>query len=380
MPPSLFYPSPRTPRGRMRASPKCNPPSNGHFLRIPSSLTKHSPGFLRKLHLVPPTKPPLFSFGLVADIQYALRDTQIKTCKNGPHGKLDRRMGWAESLGKVSEAVSTWSQSTESSAVDFILSLGDIIEGNESYMQHLSERELKAVLSALSRSNIPVKHILGNHCRRLSKPRLLSLLGLESSYYSFQPAPGWRFICLDTTELCGTAIDSNMQELAYISEAIKFYRRPHHKFHGMVSPAQLNWLTATLRDAARENEHVIIATHYPLKGARDTHLALNSEKILAAIESSEANVVAVLAGHDHSGATVLPNTANNATNTAFITMPAMLESPALSNAFATVSAFEDGTLEITGYGMVPSHRIRPSHNNSSNRNGNGCSSGRRRNH
>jgi len=184
------------PRKRHSNFPKCNPPSNGHFLRRPSS--KHSPGFLQKLHLVSPAKPPLFTFGLVADIQYAFKDPQIKSCKAGPHGKrLDRRMGWSESLAKVAEAVNTWSEPmsistsiSQSAGVDFILSLGDIIQGNESYMEHLSERELKAVLSQLNKSSAPVKHILGNHCRRISKPKLLPLLGLDASgsYYHFQPA------------------------------------------------------------------------------------------------------------------------------------------------------------------------------------------------
>lgn len=318
--------------------------------RLPAPPPAHpSPSRLRILGSLKRAKAretvaPLFRFGLVADVQYAQKDTQIRST---------RRFAWSESLVKLAQAVREWNSQRD---LAFVLSLGDIIEGNESYMERLSERELRAVLNVFSNARAPVRHILGNHCRRLSKGKLLPLLGLSAAaYYDFSPAPGWRIVCLDTTELCGAAIDACPDERRTVQRMAAGLGRPVHHFHGAVSEAQLMWLGEVLRDTRARGERVIIMTHYPLKGARASHLALNSDDILAVIDRSQANVVAVFAGHDHKGATVLPDARSDV---AFLTLPAMVESPQDGNAFATVAVYPNGTLQVTGHGSVPSYKLR----------------------
>lgn len=302
---------------------------------------------LRRHHF----QQPLFKFGLVADIQYALKDTQMRTHRQRP----SRRMGWCEALTKVHEAVEVFNQHD----LQFVLSLGDIIEGNEHYLQNVSQREMQAVLDVLKHSTATVRHILGNHCRRVSKPKLVQLLGLhDGTYYHFSPATAWRVVCLDTTELCAAAVDAPQHERAAVAKMVAALHRPNHNFHGAVSETQLSWLDGVLRQASNDGERVIIMTHYPLKAARASHLALNSAAILDVINASGANVVAVFSGHDHDGATLLPDS-RNASKTAFITLPALVESPCDSNAFATVAVFPDGSLEMTGYGTVQNCRVRP---------------------
>ncbi len=336
--------------------------------REPVSLDKHStsPAFGRsvlaqlkkaKANCHHSSPAPVFKFGLVADVQYAVKEPHTKVHGKG-RGKIVRRFGWNESLVKLASAVRTWNLT---SGMAFVLSLGDIIEGNESYMEDLSERELKAVLDVLSNLNVPVRHILGNHCRRLCKKTLLRLLDLSSSYYDFAPAPGWRVVCLDTTELCAAAVDASDEEKHAVREMAAALGRGAQNYHGAMGDTQLAWFASVLREARGRKERVIIMTHYPLKegSARKSKLAVNSAAILDCMEKSGCHIVAVFAGHDHSGGCIRPDNGVGGRDTAFVTLPAMVESPHLSNAFATVSVYDDGTLIVAGYGSAPSYKIRP---------------------
>lgn len=290
---------------------------------------------------------PVFRFGLVADIQYSCKEPETKR-----RGKTVTRIAWTESLRKLDAAVRAWNAVP---GLSFVQSLGDIIEGNESYLEDLSERELRAVLARLAKLRAPVAHVLGNHCRRLSAKTLLPLLGLSASYYDFVPAAGWRVVCLDTTQLCAAAVDASEEDKYALRHMEKRLGRAHASFNGAVADDQLVWFARVLARARAASERVIIMTHYPLKSgsARSTHIAVNAEALLGVMTKSGADVVAVFAGHDHVGGFVK---ADPRGGPAFITVPALLEAPV--NAFATVSVFADGAISIAGHGSVPSRKIR----------------------
>lgn len=46
-------------------------------------------------------------------------------------------------------------------------------------------------------------HVLGNHCLRIPRDRLIPALRMPASYYSKQLPQKWRLIVLDTTEMSG---------------------------------------------------------------------------------------------------------------------------------------------------------------------------------
>lgn len=319
------------------------PPPSHHIRGMPPPTVAPRRGLLSSMKRT----QPLFRFGLVADIQYSCKEPETKR-----RGKTVTRIAWTESLRKLDVAVRSWNAVP---GLSFVQSLGDIIEGNESYLEDLSERELRAVLARLSQSHAPVAHVLGNHCRRLSAKKLLPMLGMTASYYDFVPTDGWRVICLDTTQLCAAAVDASSEDKHTLRHMEKRLGRAHASFNGAVADDQLVWFVRVLARAKAASERVIIMTHYPLKSgsARDTHIALNAGALLGVMSKSGADVVAVFAGHDHVGGFVKPDARGGP---AFITIPALLEAPV--NAFATVSVFADGSLNIAGHGSVQSRKIR----------------------
>lgn len=299
----------------------------------------------------------LFEFGLVADVQYGNRQTRTIAKKGSPHA-LVRRKAWRESASKLSQAVRTWNSNDR---LQFVVSLGDIIEGNENGDEARSMRDLSVIMKRLRSLRVPMYHLIGNHCRSISEKRLLPLLKLSRSYYDFVPAKGWRIVCLDTSELCGSAVDANEATKVTLAKLAILNDRPSHHYHGATSKEQLQWLADVLQKAAEAEERVLIMTHYPLLegSARDSHIAVNNKEILSVIEKEGSTVDVVFAGHDHNGGFATSSTKDCPVTTTHITLPAVLEAPKNGNAFATVSVYASGAIEIHGYGTVPCYSITP---------------------
>lgn len=155
------------------------------------------------MEAVPP--PPLFAFGVIADIQYA-------EAEDGYDFGGYRRRYYRQSLQLLREAVEAWA--AERPPLAFVLQLGDSIDGLNARSGE-AEGALEQVLAALGRLRVPVHHAWGNHeLYNFSRARLAHT-GLNSrpagamagppdrdcQAYHFSPAARFRVVVLDAYDL-----------------------------------------------------------------------------------------------------------------------------------------------------------------------------------
>ncbi|CAN0570363.1 unnamed protein product, partial [Ectocarpus sp. 12 AP-2014] len=159
------------------------------------------------------TTPPgrLFSFGAIADVQYADQD-------DGWNFKKDHRRYYRGGLRQLRGAVDVW---LKDETHRFVLQLGDVIDGSNK-AHGKSETALRSVKAEVDRlaASLPlgVLNSLGNHelynfpkQRWAREPLILEASrgaghegrGEEEEcfYYSFSPVDSYRFIALDSYDV-----------------------------------------------------------------------------------------------------------------------------------------------------------------------------------
>lgn len=263
-----------------------------------SDPTKSSPSVI----LPDGTRTAVFSFGVVADVQYARLPTVrgVKTVKqNGTSVQVRRRRAWKEAPAKLEQALRAF----DKAAVDFVVNLGDAIEGYGRREESRSIQDLGKVCGVFERAKSEVYHVVGNHCRRIHLVSLQEIFGMTKAHYTFCPTDGWRFVVLYSSELCGGAIDSTDQEEELLNEIVRREGRATHHFHGALRDEQLRWLGRQLDQAEEENERVVLLSHHPLAdgSARSSHVLANTSQVREIVERNGTPVVLCLAGHDHMG-------------------------------------------------------------------------------
>ncbi|HBO42432.1 MAG TPA: hypothetical protein DD670_00525 [Planctomycetaceae bacterium] len=260
---------------------------------------------------------PVFSFGLMTDIQYA--------------DKPDRqRMYYRSTLGRLRECVTELNRHP----LHFVIQLGDLMDG---YVQPDKKRQpsdvrkslhdLDRVLPELRRLDAKLYHVIGNHCLRAGRETVHKRLGLERGYYDFAPrdVERWRMVVLD-------------------SMGIEY---------GELGKEQTEWLEATLAKAANRNERVIVFNHFPLLRETTTRydmIFLKNQPAIRDILDRSGCVVAYFAGHDHAAAYAKDLGIHH------VTFPAMAEAHK-TNAYAIIDVFDD-RIEIRGFGNVPGRSLR----------------------
>ncbi|HUT23105.1 MAG TPA: LamG-like jellyroll fold domain-containing protein, partial [Sumerlaeia bacterium] len=180
---------------------------------------------------------PLFSFGVVADVQYA----------NAPaSGSRD----YAASAGKLEACVEHFN----AMGLAFAIQLGDFVDR--------SFADYDAVLPIYNQLTAPHYHVLGNHDLSAGHTALvLEKFGLERGYYDYG-RDFWRFIVLDTNNLD--------------------------------DEDQIAWLETTLNAAAAAGEQVVAFGHHPLDSIA------TGRQVIDLFEAS-GRVAAYFAGHEHAG-------------------------------------------------------------------------------
>jgi len=276
----------------------------------------------------PPPEKPLFSFGLIADPQYADREPGI--------GRYYR-----DSLGKLDACV----KHLNSLRPDFVVQLGDLI--NDGFA------DFGAVLAVFGKLSMPVYHVVGNHDAAVepeNKDKVFAKLGLDKAgekkgYYDFS-RPGWRFIVLNGTEIGFHAPLPNTEPYR---AAEKYYQDLQAKgarnaqwWNGALGPGQVAWLRRKLAEAASACEKVIVICHFPVYPA-GTHTLWNDFEIIETLESGKG-VVAYLAGHDHAGSYAAKSGIH------YLTAAGMVETQ--ETAYALVQVYPD-RLAVTGFGREP---------------------------
>jgi len=307
----------------------------------------------RSCDVIAATSIPIFSFGLVADIQAG----------DKPDGSNDGRVQrYQLATNKLGQAVNAWMQELgerrrtrhSMAALDFVLSLGDIVDGRDNH--GTTAVDLAAVLHHFERlpASCPPVHVIGNHCLKFcSRAQLVRALGLPACYYRRELALGWALLILDTTDLSthggwpeGSAREREAAAymLAHDGEArVK-------RYNGGVGAEQMRWLEAELARAARLRCRLIVASHHCLaRGAcRETHRAWNGDEVAARLEASGV-VMLALAGHDHQGGFVVQG------GVPYVTVEALLEAPEDGNAYGALRVYAD-CIVINGMGTSLSSR------------------------
>lgn len=210
---------------------------------------------------------------------------------------------------------------------------------------------------------VPVHHVVGNHCLAVPREALLARLGIPAPGYYTVPLPhAWRLVVLDTTEL--SAHSGHPAGSPEAEEAAAYWgAHPLSEaepqmvaWNGGATRRQLAWLASTLQAAEAAGERVVVASHHPVGGsaagsARATHLAWNWREVEALLAASPA-VRLALAGHDHVG-----GYGSLGGGTHFVTVQAILEAPSEeASAWAVLEVCAD-RIELRGGGSVPSRTL-----------------------
>jgi manganese-dependent ADP-ribose/CDP-alcohol diphosphatase len=255
---------------------------------------------------------PLFSFGVITDVQY---------CDCEPAGTRYYR----SSLSKLREAVSSFS--TDSMA--FIVDLGDLIDNDfASY---------KPVLNILDSSGLKVWHVTGNHDYSVDqkyKKRIPQLEGHKEGYYSFS-RDEFKFIVLNGNDVStyGAGNKKVLEEAQQLIMKIKAEGEPNAiDWNGGLGEKQMAWFKSQLDEAAAKNAKVIILCHFPV-WPENQHNLLNYREVLTLLEKYN-NIIAWFSGHNHAG------NYGNFNLIHFVTLRGMVETEA-NTSFAEVEIYRN---------------------------------------
>lgn len=252
---------------------------------------------------------PLFSFGVIADVQYA----------DIPDGRsfLGVPRHYRHSILVLQRAVKNWNSHQK---LKFCVNFGDIVDGFCPKEESLTA--VKGVVKEFDNFNGPTYHMLGNHCLyNLPRKTLIELLRIPSlnghAYYDFSPIPEYRFVVLDGYDISAIGWP---QDHPNSFEAMKVLQtknpnadknspmgmegleRRYLMFNGAVGKEQLEWLDGVLRDSSMHGQKVIVCCHLPLDPGASSPEALmwNCDEVMDVIHRYKC-VKACLAGHDHKG-------------------------------------------------------------------------------
>lgn len=266
---------------------------------------------------------PLFSFGVITDVQYCDCDT------------YNTRF-YRNSQAKLKEAV----EDIKADSPAFILNLGDLIDRDfESF---------DPVLKILDAGGIKVYHTLGNHDYTVNTGdarKVARITESDKGYYSFSHE-GFRFIILNGNEVAKyapTAAGRNAG-IKLLEELRAEGAINAMDWNGATGGAQLEWLRRELIASHEAGEKVFVICHFPVWPA-GTHNLLNADEVLAVLSDYD-HIVAWFNGHNHDGGY------GNFNMIHFVTFRGMLETAA-ENSYALVDVYTN-KLWIRGAGREKS--------------------------
>nr|XP_060620521.1 manganese-dependent ADP-ribose/CDP-alcohol diphosphatase [Anolis sagrei ordinatus] len=322
----------------------------------------------------------LFSFGVIADIQYA-------DLEDGYDFLGIQKRYYRHSLCHLQKAIEEWN----GRQIQFALQLGDIIDGFNA--QHkMSKRALKTVMKEFQKLKAPVHHIWGNHelynfsrdylvqsalnTKYLEDKTLLSHLVTHQSptedaasefcyAYQFCPMSKFRFVLLDAYDLStlgrGTSSKKYQESLRLLQQKNKnknlnspldLDECQFVQFNGGFSQDQLHWLDEILTYADKNQERVVIMGHIPIHPHATSRvcLAWNYKEALSTIHSHHS-VICFLAGHLHDDVYYLDSHGVH-----HLTLTGIIATPPESNAFGTIYVYHD-RMVLKGNGSMPDREM-----------------------
>jgi manganese-dependent ADP-ribose/CDP-alcohol diphosphatase len=312
------------------------------------------------------TAQPLFSFGLISDVQYA----------DIPDGRsfLGVPRYYRHSFLVLQRAVKEWNTHQKHK---FVINLGDIVDGFCPKDQSI--HAVKKVVDEFGMFRGPVYHMVGNHCLyNLPRSTLLPLLKIQTldgcAYYDFSPVPEYRFVVLDSYDISAIGWP---QDHPKTLEAMKLLREKNPNkdknsptnmvglerrflmFNGGVGKEQMKWLDGVLQDATNLKQKVVVACHLPLDPCASSEEALlwNCDEVMDLIHRYNC-VKVVLAGHDHKGGYSIDSHGVH-----HRTLEAALECPPGTDAFGSVYVYDD-RISLVGTNRMASTEMHFDHQTS----------------
>ncbi|XP_033108041.1 manganese-dependent ADP-ribose/CDP-alcohol diphosphatase-like [Anneissia japonica] len=324
---------------------------------------------------------PQFSFGVIADVQYADNDN----CYN--FSQTNMRY-YRNALPSLRNAVDHWMKDKRN--ISFVVQLGDVIDGCNTKNGGKAEswRVLSLVMDELDQFPGPVHHLIGNHelynftRDELCESKLFSVVnGFMSTqnyncareddsrkkfYYHFSPFEGYRFVIMDSYDVAmlGWGEDCSVtQQSREILTSVNFNKelnspvglkgndRRFVEFNGAIGERQRQWLKEVLQSAENDNEKVMIFGHIPFYPHKKDQMCLlwDYELVLEILHKFSC-VVATFAGHLHRTRYTLD------ANIHHICIPAVVETPPGSDAFGTIDVYANRII-LNGHGSVESEEF-----------------------
>ena len=224
---------------------------------------------------------PLFSFGVVSDVQYADAEAIGNRYYRFSLDKLERSIDFFNGYD-----------------LEFVMHLGDLIDHDfESY---------EKPLAIFGKSTNKVLYIIGNHEYEIDdndKSKVHKLLGLNKKGYSYFDKGNWRFVMLNGMGLSIKASEEGTKKRALANEKFQELKEQGavnaYDWNGAIDQKQLNWLDKTLSDASKEGKRVILFCHLTLLPVNGLVL-WNHEEVKDIIFKYD-NVFAYIGGHEQNG-------------------------------------------------------------------------------
>jgi manganese-dependent ADP-ribose/CDP-alcohol diphosphatase len=274
-----------------------------------------------------PTAAPLWTAGLLTDIQYAPIPDGYS------YSGMPRYYRSALTSARMA------AQHLARAHVDCVWHLGDIVDGKCQALQSHGGSDMdddpgiaccQHVLEALSDyQQGPIYHTYGNHCLyNMNRETMQQLLDIpfvreEPSgdlvgYRSIRMPGNTRIVVLDSYDV--SLLQRSPDSIKYQQAVALLHQHnpnyPHaenspqgmvglHKrfvaFNGGVGPVQLAWLERTLEEARHNNERVILLSHQPMLPGSTAPICLmwNYQDVLQILRRYKDVVVASLSGHAH---------------------------------------------------------------------------------
>lgn len=268
---------------------------------------------------------PIFSFGIIADVQY---------CECAPVGTRF----YSNSLNKLTESIRDFNARD----LSFVIQLGDLIDKDI--------ESIESVLPVFNKIKAKQYNVLGNHdynVEKKEKENVHEKIGLVSRYYEFE-SNGWRMIVLDGNDLSSYAPPDSPEQ---IEETESLFQQIQdrgainaHDWNGGLSSQQITWLKDILKRSSRSGEKVLLFCHFPVYPPRKENL-WNDVELIELLESYPC-VVALFSGHYHSG-----NYAKKK-GIHYLILQGMVETEN-SNAYSIVEVYSNH-LKVLGFGREPS--------------------------
>ncbi|MFO7575450.1 MAG: metallophosphoesterase [Bacteroidales bacterium] len=286
-------------------------------------LTKWNPVWVKNDTEMIVSQEPLFSFGIIADVQY---------CDCEP---FNTRF-YQNSMEKLAEALDQIAYHSP----EFIINLGDLIDRDFVSFDR--------VIEMIEQSGIKTYHCLGNHDFSVAsrdRRKVSRITGSDEGYYSFVHDQ-FRFIVLNGNEIATYAVTSSQRkEGERLLEKLLASEEPNaFDWNGGTGSKQMAWLKKELDESVAANEKVFLICHFPVfpSGA---HNLLNSDEVLTLLKEYD-NIISWFNGHNHDGGY------GNFNMIHFVTFKGMIETENV-NSFAVVEVYSN-RLWIRGYGREKS--------------------------